>query len=213
MPVIKKCLLVAVVVLAIAGMTFWTSCDVGPVYYETTKVVNSVEETDAKLQGQINIEVKTTETTIEVKETLSESKVKGETYETEKFSILVPEGWEAKDLPTEGGVQVVITKNKDAMQLSVGGEPPNYTEDIPDAATFCKKQIEYMAKSLNGTAPEEITMFGIKFFKTTYTLDGTDQTIFYGDKSGGDIVMMVMAGKDHQNNVEIKAILESIKFK
>ena len=202
MSVIKKCLLVTVMILAMPCMAM--ACfDSG-----NSRIA------EPEIQGQIKIEVKTTETTIEVKETVSESEVKGKTYETEKFSILVPVGWEAKDLSQDGGgAEVVITKDKDAMQLSVVGEPSNYTEDIPDAATFCKKQIEYMAKSLNGTAPEEITMFGIKFFKTSYTLNSMDQTIFFGDINGGDIVKMVMAGKDHQNNVEIKAMMESIKFK
>jgi hypothetical protein len=190
--VIKKLLPVLVVILAIPSIAM--ACfDSG---------------SSSALQGQTKIEVKTVETTAEAQETVAESKVNGIMYETDKFSILQPDGWKATEV--SGGV--VFEKSTDAMQLSVGAEPPNYTEDIPDAATFCKKQVEFMAKSLNGTAPEEITMFGIKFFKTSYSLDGRDQTIFYGDRNS-DIVIMAMAGKDHQNNVEIKAMLESIKFK
>jgi hypothetical protein len=221
MSVLKKWLPVLVVILAIVSMVFGTGCEGGSNNAEAPNVVDWVKETDPKLQGQTKIEVKTVEATTAAKETEAEaqetaakSNIKGVMYETEKFSILVPDGWEAKDVSNAGGgAEVVITKDNDAMQLSVIGEPEEYTEDIPDAATFCKKQIEHMAKGLNGTAPEEITMFGIKFFKTTYTLNGSDQTIFYGDINGGDIVKMLMAGKDHQNNVEIKAIMESIKFK
>jgi len=149
------------------------------------------------------------------KETVAASKVKGVIYETELFSILVPDGWvtedvsaedlAAEDLAAEGSIGVVITKDKDVMQLSV-------LVDIPDAATFSKQQVELVVKGLNGTALEEVTMFGIKFFNTSYTLDGKDQTIFYGDRNG-DVVIIAMAGKDHQNNVEIKAMLDSIKFK
>ena len=160
-------------------------------------------------------EVKASETVAAAKETVAESKVKGTIYETDKFSILVPDGWvteglsaedfAAEDLAAEGGVGVSITKDKDSMMLSVLG-------DIPDAATFSKEQVEENAELLNGTALEEVTMFGIKFFKTSYTLDGMDQTVFYGDRNG-DVVIISMAGKDNQNNVEIKAMLDSIKFK
>jgi hypothetical protein len=206
---IKKWLSALVTILAIAGMSFGTGCgDVVNTPAETPNIIDYVKETDPELQGQTKIEVKTVETTAMAPETVAESNVKGVMYETEKFSILQPDGWKATEV--SGGV--VFEKDTYAMQLSVGAEPPNYTEDIPDAATFCKKQVEFMAKGLNGTAPEEITMFGIKFFKTSYTLDGRDQTIFYGDRNS-DIAIMAMAGKDHQNNVEIKAMLESIKFK
>jgi hypothetical protein len=210
MSVIKKWLPVLFAVLIIAGMTFWTSCSGGLRW----------DESDPHMQGLTKIEVKTVESTAAEKETVSEaqetaakSNVKGVIYETDKFSILVPDGWEAENVPTTGGANVVITKDKDAMQL-IAGTPLEeiYTEDIPDAATFCEKQVEHMAEALNGTAPEEVMMFGIKFFKTSYTLDDRDQTVFYGDRNG-DIVTMLMAGKDHQNNVEIKAMQESIKFK
>ncbi len=164
--------------------------------------------------SQTRGEVKAGETVAAVKETVAESKVKGTIYETDKFSILVPDGWVTEglsaedfamvDLAAEGGVGVWITKDKDVLILSVLG-------GIPDAATFSKKQVEENAELLNGTAVEEVTMFGIKFFKTIYTLDG-DQTVFYGDRNG-DVVMISMSGKDYQNNVEIKAMLDSIKFK
>ena len=79
-------------------------------------------------------------------------------------------------------------------------------------STFSKEQVELLVKGLNGTAIEEVTMFGIKFFKTSDTVDGRDQTVFYGDRNG-DVVIIAMTGKDHQNNVAIKAMLDSIKFK
>lgn len=197
MPTVKKWLLVYVVILTIASMALLAgSCG--------DMVMLLAKERDV---------VKTSETVAAEKETVAESKVKGTIYETDKFSILVPDGWvtegmsaedlAAEDLAAEGGVGVAITKDKDFMLLFVLG-------GIPDAAAFSKEQVEKNAELLNGTAVEEVTMFGIKFFKTTYTLD--DQTIFYGDRNG-DVVAISMGGKDHQNNVEIKAMLDSIKFK
>ena len=195
---VKKWLLVLVIIIAIASMGALFECN--------------GKQTE---MGQTRSEVKTSETVPATKETVTESNVNGVIYETDKFSILVPNGWvtedvsaedlAAEDLAAEGSVGVLITKDKDSMMLSV-------LVDIPDAATFSKEQVEKNAELLNGTALEEVTILGIKFFKTSYTLDGKDQTIFYGDRNG-DVVTIAMAGKDHQNNVEIKAMLDSIKFK
>ena len=51
-----------------------------------------------------------------------------------KFSILVPDGWETKDLSTEGAVAVMITKGEDLMQLAVY-IGPYYTDKYPDTAS------------------------------------------------------------------------------
>jgi len=202
MSTVKKWLLVFVVILTIACMAYLTGCIWG---------APGLERELSQTRG----EVKTSETVAAAKETVAESKVKGTIYETELFSILVPDGWvteevsaedlAAEDLAAEGSVGVMITKDKDAMMLAV-------LVDIPDAATFSKEQVEEIAKILNGTAIEEVTMFGIKFFKSSNTLDGEDQTVFYGDRNG-DVVIIAPSGKDHQNNVEIKAMMDSIKFK
>src|SRR5665811_1614721 len=109
MPVIKKWFLVAVMILAIASMALMPGCWGGnyephnpPIIYE---------------QSQEKSEVKASETVAAVKETMAASKVKGVMYETEMFSILVPDGWETKDLSSEGAVAVMITKGDDLMQL------------------------------------------------------------------------------------------------
>ena len=196
MSTVKKWLLVYVVILAIAVMGTLSGCWVEPI---------------APIgQGQQRGEVKASETVAAAKETVAESKVKGTMYETELFSILVPDGWvteglSAEDLAAEGSVGVWITKDKDSMILSV-------LLGIPDAATFSKKAIEGNIELFNGTALGEVTMLGIKFFGESHTYDGDYQSDYYGDRNG-DVVMIAMVGKDHQNNVEIKAMLDSIKFK
>jgi len=197
MSVIKKWLPVLIVSIAIASIAFMVGCDWQAEF------------------GQTRSEVTTGETVAAVKETVAEAKVKGTIYETELFSILVPDGWvteglSAEDLPSgdvaaEGSVGVWITKDKDSMILSV-------LLDIPDAATFSKEMIEGNIELLNGTALGEVTMLGIKFFGESHTSDGDYQTVYYGDRNG-DVVIISMVGKDHENNVEIKAMLDSIKFK
>ena len=195
MTVIKKWFLVAVMILVVTGTASESGC--GDM---------------VMLLGQQRGEVKASETVAAAKETVAASKVKGTIYETELFSILVPDGWVTEELAgeedflaTEGSVGVWITKDKDSMILSV-------LLDSPDAATFCKEAVEGNIEYFNGTALGEVTMLGIKFFGESHTYDGDYQSDYYGDRNG-DVVMIAMVGKDHQNNVEIKAMLDSIKFK
>jgi len=158
--------------------------------------------------------VKTSETIAAAEETVAESMVKGAIYETEMFSILVPDWWETKDLSTEGAVAVVITKGEDHMQLGVY-LAPYYTDKYPDTATaeaYSKDLIENTVEQQNGTAVEEVTMFDVTFFKTSFTANGMYQTSFAGEKNG-KAFSIITDGKDHQDNEEIKAMLESIEFK
>jgi hypothetical protein len=55
-------------------------------------------------------------------------------------------------------------------------------------------------------------MLDMGFFTTSVTADGKDQTVFVGARDGR-VVRIVMAGKDNQENPELKAMLESITFK
>ena len=189
---IKKWLPVLIVFIAIASMAF-PACS------------------DPKEMGQTRGEVKTSQTVAAAKETVAASKVKGAIYETDKFSILVPDGWVTKDLSVEGIVAVAITKGEYLMQLAVYLNP-DFTAQHPDALAYSKYLMENSIEQENGTPIEEVTMFDSKFYKTTFTADGMDKTGFIGDKNG-EVVAIVTGGKDHQNNMEIKAMLDSIKFK
>jgi hypothetical protein len=201
MPVIKKLLPVYVVILAIASVALLAGSCGDP----------DSPQKGADGQYQNRAADGTSETVAATKETVAESKVKGTMYETDKFSILVPDGWETKDLSNEGAVAVVITKGEDLMQLVVYLDP-YYSAEYPDAKAYSKYLIENTMDQQSGTAIEEVTMFDTTFFKTSFTANGMDQTSFAGDKNG-KVVNIIMGGKDHQNNVEIKAMMDSIKFK
>ena len=197
MSVLKKWSPVLIVFIAIVSMAPMDSC--GAEYEELS---------------QTRGEVKASETVAAVKETMAASKVKGVMYETEMFSILVPDGWETKDLSSEGAVAVMITKVDDLMQLG-GYLAPYYTDKYPEtvaAEDYSKYLIENTIEQQNGTAIGEVKMFDVTFFTTSFTANGMDQTSFAGDKNG-EVVNIIMGGKDHQNNAEIKAMQESIKFK
>jgi len=186
---IKKWLPVLIVIIAIASMASMAGCE----------------------KRQERGAVKASETVAAAKETVAASKVKGAVYETNKFSILVPDGWVTKDLSNDGAVAVMITKGEDLMQLAVYLDP-YYTADYPDAKAYSKYLINNTMDQQKGTAIEEVKMFDANFFKTTFTANGMYQTSFAGDKNG-EVVNIIMGGEDHKNNVEIKAMLESIKFK
>ena len=83
MSVIKKWLPVLIVSIAIASIAFMVGCDWQAEF------------------GQTRSEVTTGETVAAVKETVAEAKVKGTIYETELFSILVPDGWVTEELAGE----------------------------------------------------------------------------------------------------------------
>ena len=181
---IKKWLLVLVVIIAIASMAFLTSC--------------APQELFQKKGNET-----TTATSSATKETAAESKVKGTIYETDRFSVLQPDGWQATAV-SDG---VIFTKGDYTVNVEIGDATKSVTED------FIKNLTETLAKQQNGTPVVEVPMFGSKFFQTTYTnKEGKSQTQGWVIVNG-ELLALAMAGKDHQNNVEIKAMLDSIKFK
>jgi hypothetical protein len=143
------------------------------------------------------------ETVAESKVTVAESIVKGEIYENSKFSIPVPDGW-IITYKTENSVWLNTKDEVFGMIIEISRN--NVTE------AEIKSEVETLIKSKNGTPLEEVTILGIKFFKTS-VLDGSlDQSAFVGVRNG-ERVSIVLAGKDHKNNNEMKAMMESIKFK
>jgi hypothetical protein len=183
MSVIKKWLPVLIVFIAIAIIAFMAGCG---------------KQTEF---GQTRSEVTTSQTVAAAKETMAESNVKGTIYETEMFSILQPDGWKATEI--SGGV--VLENGGDALMVTVG-------DDTGSTEAFLKELVAKMAEQQNGTPVEEVTMLGGKFFQTRCTLEGKDMTVAYG-LTNGLVVNLAITGKDHPNNVEIKAMLDSIKFK
>jgi hypothetical protein len=184
MSTVKKWLPVSIVIIAIASMVFVSGC--GDM---------------VMLLGQQKGEVKASETAPATKEIVAESKVNGTIYETDKFSILQPDGWKATE--TSGGV--VLEKGEDALMVTVG-------DDTDSTEAFIKELMAKMAEQQNGTPVEEVSMLGGKFFQTRFTSEGKDMTMAYG-LTNGLVVNLAITGKDHPNNVEIKAMLDSIKFK
>jgi predicted Zn-dependent peptidase len=143
------------------------------------------------------------ETVAESKETVAESMVKGEIYENSKFSITVPDGW-VITYKTESSV--LLNTKDEVFGMIVEISRSNVTE------AEIKAEVEELIKSKNGTPLEEVTTLSVKFFKTSVIDGSLDQTAYLGVRNG-ERVSIVLAGKDHKNNNEMKAMMESIKFK
>ena len=105
----------------------------------------------------------------------------------------------------------MITRGEDIMQVAVYPDP-YLTAAVPDAQAYSRDLIENTIEQYNGTPLKEVPMFGSTFFTTSMTAEGKDQTTFAGVKNG-EVFNFVMAGKDNQQNPELKAMLESITFK
>jgi hypothetical protein len=148
------------------------------------------------------------ETAAETEDTLSEWEVNGVICETDLFSILLPDGWKAEEVKTEGSVifsKGDFEKGGYAVMLQAG-------DDAGSTEAFLKELLAQTEKVGNGTPVEEVTIGGAKFFQSRGTFDGNYTTNAYG-LTNGLVVRLAIMGKDHPNNVEIKAILDSIKFK
>ena len=123
----------------------------------------------------------------------------GKIYETKKFSILWADMWDVIDVP-DG--TMIYNSDYSVLVTAVGN---NVTE--PEAKAF----LEDIAKQNNGTAVEEISLLGVKFYKTSFTTEEKDQIMYSGILDGQQVIIKV-TGKDSQNNKTIKAIIESIKL-
>jgi hypothetical protein len=143
------------------------------------------------------------ETLTESKATVAESIIKGETYENSKFSITVPDGW-VISYKTDNSVWLNTKDEVFGLIVEVSGN--NVTE------AGIKTEVEELIKSKNGTPLEETTVLGIKFFKTSVVDGSLDQTAYVGVRNS-EKVSIILAGKEHENNNEMKAMMESIKFK
>lgn len=126
--------------------------------------------------------------------------IEGSTFDAPGFTIVVPKGWES--VKVDGGVQMY--KGNDIVQVYIRGFNMTAGED--------KGQTESNAKRYNGTPPEQIDIFGMKFWKTTYTAASVYQTSYLSMKNG-QLVSVQIAGADHDKNDTIKGILNTLKFK
>ena len=123
--------------------------------------------------------------------------VKGETVETEHFTMTVATGYNKMDI--SGGIQAYQGSNA----IEVWVRPS--TQDA-------EKEAEKFAAGYDGTAPKQVELFGLTFYTTTFTASGSYQTKYVA-VSDGNRIEIGITGADHENNKELQGMLNSINFK
>lgn len=125
--------------------------------------------------------------------------LEGETYSAEKFSITVPEGWEAMDV--DGGVQL-YKMSGEIIEVHFRGK--NQGED------HAKQQAESNASMYSGTTPKEVELLGKTFWATTFTASGVEQTSYLRIEDG--VMLSIKCAKGNYETPEYAAIIDSIVF-
>lgn len=123
--------------------------------------------------------------------------VKGEAVETEHFTMTVATGYNKMDI--SGGIQAYQGSNA----IEVWVRPS--TQDA-------EKEAEKFAADYDGTGPEQLELFGLTFYTTTFTASGSYQTKYVA-VSDGNRIEIGITGADHENNKELQGMLNSINFK
>jgi len=127
--------------------------------------------------------------------------ISGDRFETETVSMIVADGWDVMDI--NGGLQAYKGISK-AVEVWVRGS------GLADDAG--KKSMENFANNYDGTAVEELQMFGLTFYSTTYEFSGMKQTK-YGSVKDGQQIEITLAGEDHLEDEEIMGMFYSIELK
>ncbi|HZK29535.1 MAG TPA: hypothetical protein VFD19_04890, partial [Clostridia bacterium] len=94
-------------------------------------------------------------------------------HDAERFTIVVPKDWEVMDV--EGGVQL-YKMSGEVIEVHYRG-----SNQIAEAA---KQQAEFLANMYKGTEPKEVELLGKKFWMTSFTAGGQDQTSYLRMEDG-----------------------------
>lgn len=127
--------------------------------------------------------------------------ISGDRFETETVSMIIADGWDVMDI--NGGLQAYKGISK-AVEVWVRG-----TGLADDAG---KKSMENFANNYDGTAVEEVEIFGLTFYSTTFEFSGMKQTK-YGSVKDGQQIEITLAGEDHLEDEEIMGMFYSIELK
>lgn len=125
------------------------------------------------------------------------AEIKGERFEAEGFSVIVPDKWEAMDIkngiqmykPTNETIKITLKKDAQSAQVKTKGVTERY----------------------EGSEPKEVEFIGIKFLTTSFEYSGMDQTYYYADLE--EELLFIETVKGDYNTPEFAGIIDSIEFK
>lgn len=128
--------------------------------------------------------------------------ISGTKVETDKFSVVVPDGWQKMDV--NGGFQLY----KDSGEIV-----EVHFRGFNQAQSRAKDVVEQQATANNGTPAKEIDLLGKKFWNTRYILSGVDQVLNASMDDEGIMISIKYGGPKLDSNPDYMAIVNSIEFK
>ena len=126
----------------------------------------------------------------------------GTKVETDKFSVVVPDGWQKMDV--NGGFQLY----KDSGEIV-----EVHFRGFNQAQSRAKDVVEQQATANNGSPAKEIDLLGKKFWNTRYTLNGVDQVLNASMDDEGIMISIKYGGPKLDTNPGYMTIVNSIEFK
>jgi hypothetical protein len=125
--------------------------------------------------------------------------MKGETFETENFSLIIPNGWEMMEV--DGGVQI-YKMSGEIVEVHFRGSG--------QGDDHAQQQVMSVAEQYNGSTPKEVEFLNKTFWTTSFTAAGVSQTSYLRIEDG--VLVSVKIAGDAQSK-EIQGILQTIKLK
>ena len=125
----------------------------------------------------------------------------GETFETDDFSLAVPDGWEVMEV--DGGVQL-YQMSGEVFEVHFRGYNMNGEE--------AEQQVKSMAEQYDGTTPKEMELLDKRFWTTEFTASGVPQVTNLCIEDGV-MISVKYGGPDYDTNPDFSMILDSIVFK
>jgi hypothetical protein len=135
----------------------------------------------------------------------------GETFETDNFSIVVPDGWEYMEV--DGGLQIYKASGE-VLEVHYRG--------FNQGENHGKLQVESIAGSYGGTEVQEVELLGKTFWYTEYTANNKPQ-VFYaliedgamrdGEEKNGVMLSIKYAGDLTEASPTFDDILGTIVWK
>jgi len=116
---------------------------------------------------------------------------------------MVPNGWQFSDFKN-GALQTYNKMGSYMVEVKKAGK--NMSE------SDVQNTVAALAKKYKGTGPEKVKMLGLVFYKTTFNVASTHQSLYSALRNGAKISIAMM-GKDHETNATMQAVFKSIVIK
>jgi hypothetical protein len=132
----------------------------------------------------------------------------GEVFENDFFKVTLQPGWTVFD---DSKVKMMRIYPKNDTSIYAPTIHLKF-EGNGNWAGTPEESINSMASNYKGTAPQQVTINNIQYYKTTYEYGGQKQTMMVTEKDGNKITV-TLVGKGYDTNPDIPKILDTLSYK